>query len=324
MRQPWVICGLLILTLVAEPRRTDSQTTPQTYAATTQSTAPYRLSVAVDEVSLTFHASDAHGLPINDLKLDELHLRDNGKPPRRILAFQFLQDFPIRAGILMDTSQSMDETRSSDRAIAIQYAQQLLRQQTDQAFVINFGFVSNLAQPWTRDTVALTQGIRNLKFTAASASHTGGTALFDTIYRACLNQFGHIDNAASGNFILLFSDGEDNASHASLQLAVDTCQRSSTAIYAFHPKPKADFSPGPAILAELTSKSGGRVFYDDDTEAAIDNDLLAIESDLRNQYRLVYKPADLKHDGSFHRVDLNEPDRVARIIIRSGYYAPTH
>jgi hypothetical protein len=103
---------------------------------------PYSLSVFVDEVSLTFHAADAHGLSINDLKLDELSLLDNGKPPHRILAFQSLQDLPIRAGILVDTSQSMAQNLSSDRATSVKYAQQLFRQQTDQAFVMDFDFLS--------------------------------------------------------------------------------------------------------------------------------------------------------------------------------------
>jgi Ca-activated chloride channel family protein len=32
----------------------------------------------------------------------------------------------------------------------------------------------------------------------------------------------------------------------------------------------------------------------------------------------------LKHDGSFHRVELKAPERVDSIIVRSGYYAPAH
>jgi hypothetical protein len=83
-------------------------------------------------------------------------------------------------------------------------------------------------------------------------------------------------------------------------------------------------------LAELASKSGGRVFYDDDSDAAIYSDLQIIEANLRNQYRLVYTPAELKRDGSFqrdgsfHRVELEVPQRVGSIAIRAGYYAPRH
>lgn len=88
--------GLLIVALLAVPLGADAQTQD----GATQSNAPYRLSVSVNEVSLTFHAAGAHGLPIRDLRQDELHILDNGAPPRRIVSFQSMENFPIRAGIL--------------------------------------------------------------------------------------------------------------------------------------------------------------------------------------------------------------------------------
>ena len=319
MRQSSIVCSLVILTLSVHLRRAG----PQTNAAAVPSAPTYGLNVAVDEVSLTFHAADVHGLPINDLKLDELSLLDNGKPPRRILAFQLLQDFPIRAGILMDTSESMEDSLPSNGAIASKYVQSLLRQQTDQAFVMDFGKQWIVMQPWSSDARALTTGIR--KITGTGGSSMGGTAIFDAVFGACFYQFGKIDHAASGNFILLFSDGQDNASHISLKEAVDMCQHTHTAIYSFRTDAKSSFgSSGPTTLEELASETGGHVFHDNGSEAGIFSDLRAIEADLRNQYRLIYKPAELKRDGSFHRIELKASERVDSIMIRSGYYAPAH
>lgn len=316
MRAPWLVYSLFFLTLLTQPPVAGTQTN----IADPQSAARYRLGVSVDEVSLTFHAADAHGIPINDIQLDELSLLDNGKPPMKILAFEPLQDFPIRAGILLDTSESMEPYLGHNRAISIAYAQQLLRQQTDRAFVMKFNFLSEITQPWTSNATALTAGIHN--FAAHGESRIGGTAIFNAVYQACLNQFDKIDHAASGNFILLFSDGEDNASHAYLQQAVSICQRANTAVYAFRPEAKYSFSSGPRTLAELTSETGGRVFFSDDSDAAILNDLRIIEANVRSQYLVVYKPAELKHDSSFHRIELRGPDRVDSILVRSGYYAP--
>ena len=138
---------------------------------------------------------------------------------------------PIRAGILLDTSASMDEHRGGNRAIAIKYAQRLLRQQTDRAFVMGFGYLAEVPQPWTEQSRGTARRVSAELATVGQSD--GGTAIFTAIYQACLNQFGRIDHAASGNFILLFSDGEDNASHAYLDQAVDICQRTNTAIYAF-------------------------------------------------------------------------------------------
>jgi len=316
----WILRSLLMLALATFVRPSVAQANPED----AQKSPAFRLNVPVDEVSLTFHAADAHGLPINDLQLSELRLLDNGKPPRKVLDFRVQQDFPIRVGILMDTSESMEKTRAGDRAIAIKYVQRLLRQKTDQAFVVNFGVLSKMSQPWTNDPVALADGIRNRVLSTNGSGHFAGTAVFDAIYRACLGQFGHIDNAASGNFILLFSDGEDNASRAPLKLSVDTCQHSNTAVYVFRPRSTSSLATGPESLMELTTQTGGRIFLDADTDDEIDNDLRLIEANLRNQYRLIYKPAELKRDGSFHRIELKAPDRVDSINIRSGYYAPTH
>lgn len=315
----WAVSSLSAIALVCA-YNAEAQTIPPTSQHITQ----YRMNVAVDEVILTFHAADAHGLAVNDLRLDELTLLDNGKPPRRVVAFQLLPNAPLRAGILMDLSQSMQETRATDRAIAVRYAQHILRQQTDQAFVMNFDRLSQVAQAWTNNAAALTEGIRNHSGSALGIGRNDSTALFDAIYRACLNQFGHIDNTTSGNFILLFSDGDDNISQTPLKLAVDTCQHANTAIYAFQPKPKPGDAQGSATLAELTAETGGQAFRDDDSDAAIENDLRIIEADLRNQYRLIYNPPAFKHDGSFHRIELNEPERVDYLVIRSGYYAPTN
>lgn len=299
------------------------QANAQIDAAGDQNLTSYRLRVPVDEVSLSFHAADRHGLAVNDLKLEELKLLDNGRPPLKIAVFEPLLDASIRAGILMDTSESMREFIARNRAISIEYAQRLLRQQTDKAFVMDFGSLSKAIQPWTGDPIALAAGVRSVN--AGRENSLGGTAMFDTIYRACFSEFGRIDRGATGNFILLFSDGEDNASHMSLKEVVDACQRVNTAIYSFRAEPKGSlFSGGAATLAELASKTGGRVFHDNGSEAEIYDDLRIIEDDLRNQYRLVYKPAGLKHDGSFHRIELKAPERVDRIAIRTGYYAPAH
>lgn len=310
---------MLILMAYAPARFANSQIG----TANDQSMTSYRLRVPVDEVSLNFHATDGHGLAVNDLKLEELGLLDNGRPPAKVLVFQTLQNSAIRAGILMDTSESMQEFIDGNRAISIAYAQKLLRQQTDQAFVIDFGYLSKIVEPWTSDPVALTAGVRRVR--VARQNSLRGTAMFDTIYRACFFEFGKIDQAATGNFILLFSDGQDNASHTSLREVVDVCQRTHTAIYSFRAEPRPSFFTGGATtLAELAAETGGRVFHDNGSEAEIYDDLRTIEADLRNQYRLVYKPAALKHDGSFHKINLKAPERVDSITIRSGYYAPAH
>lgn len=319
MLRPWVDCCLLGCLFAASALTSPLIATAQASETSPDQTQTYRIHVAVNEVTLTFHAADEHGLPVTDLKINELNLLDDGKPPSRVLEFGPVQSSAVRGGILIDTSESVQQQVSGSRAISSRFAQRMLRQPADQGFVMAFGYTSRITQPWTSDATALTAGIRQV--VTGRENPLGGTALFDTLFRACFNLFGNVDHASGGNFILLFSDGNDNASHTSMPEVIDICQRANTAIYAFRAEPSASlFSGGPKTLAELAAQTGGRVFPDDDTEAATDDDLRTIEGDQRNQYRLIYSPAELKHDGQFHRIVLQLPTRVDSVSVRSGYY----
>ena len=281
----------------------------------------FRLELPVDEVVLTFHAADRQGLPVTDLKQSEVRLLDNGIAPRRIVAFDQFADRPLHVGILLDTSESMRRYLVVSKAVAGRFVSRDFRPRADQGFVMDFGYASEIAQPPTTDPALLARGIAGAPLGNMNA--LGGTALFAAIFRACYYEFGNSDPTAMGNVILLFSDGEDTAGQTTMTEAVKACQRSNTIIYAFRPRPGHRFSTGPKALAELTQKTGGRVFLSDDTGDEIESDLKTVESETRNQYRLVYSPAGLLHDGSFHRIELKLPDRVTEFKVRTGYYAPT-
>jgi hypothetical protein len=100
------------------------------------------------------------------------------------------------------------------------------------------------------------------------------------------------------------------------------CQHTSTAIYAFRSEEQNGDAGGLQTIDRLASLTGGHVFPADDFPQEIEEDLKVIQANLRNQYRLVYNPANLKRDGAFHQIVLLTPDRVASVQTRSGYYAP--
>lgn len=280
----------------------------------------FRLKLPVDEVVLTFHAEDADGMPVNDLQLGEIRLLDNGAAPRRIVAFDRLADRPIHAGILLDTSDSMRRALPVSKAIAKRFVNAHIKPRDD-SFVMDFSYGSEIAQPRTADPALMANGISAAP--EGNMKGLGGTALYAAIFRACYYEFGQTEPAAGGNVLLLLSDGEDTAGHASMEEAIAACQRSNTTIYAFRPRSGQGFSTGPRNLAELTAKTGGRVFVTDGSQDEIDAGLKTIESEVRNQYRIVYAPAGLKRDGSFHRIELQLPDRAQRVAVRPGYYAPS-
>jgi VWFA-related protein len=290
---------------------------PQAPKAPATDAGVYTLNVAVDEVSLTFHAADFHNVPIDDLELEDLRVLDNGKPPRQIVSFEMHKNLPVHFGVLMDTSRSVLGDLRRNQAIANEYVTQLLRKQTDRAFIMRFDSESKVIQDWTSEIDTLTTSLN--KVANGHASRLGGTALFDSIYKTCRDQFGTADTLA-GNVILLFTDGIDNASHARLADDIDICQKANTAIYIFSVDSKSIFSNGQKTLNELAKQTGGVMFFDQ-TRETIWNDLRIIDANLRSQYRLVYKPQHFKRDGSFHRIKLDSPTHGGVITTRSGYYA---
>ena len=293
----------------------------QTNSDSDQPQTSYTIRLSVDEVVLTFHATDAQGLPIDDLKASEVRVVDNGAPPRRVISFESLVDRQIRAAVLLDTSESMQQALPTSKLVAEHFAEHIFRQKSDQAMVLDFGYTSEFVQPWTADQATLSRSIQNVRL--GRMNPLPGTAILDTVFRACSYGFNQIDSSATGNFILLLSDGEDNAGHMPLEEALRACQRSNTVIYAFLLPSNPDHpSTGPKTLRDLATQTGGRVFPADDAPDAISMDLKIIESEIRNQYRLVYKPANLLHNGAFRAIELQLPDRVNKVEVRSGYFAP--
>lgn len=280
--------------------------------------APYTLRIPVNEIALTFHAAAHNGAPLTHLTRQDLSLTDNGHRQTQIVFLQNYDDLPIRAGFLFDTSASMLEDLPFNRAIIHAYAAQLLRKGYDRAFVEQFDTKTFIRQDWTDSDAAIASG-------AALVGNMPDrddplTAIFDSLYTTCRDRWQQDPDTPTGNFILLFTDGIDDASHAYLSEAVDMCQRTRTAIYAMVRGRRGQFSDGYRTLQDLTQQTGGRLFFNPHGAQILD-DLRIMESEQRNQYRMVYKPTGFKADGSFHRIRLQCSSPGAHITVRSGYYA---
>ncbi|HMG85245.1 MAG TPA: VWA domain-containing protein [Terracidiphilus sp.] len=290
--------------------------------ASQQDQPTYTLKLPVDEVSLTLQALDYDGQAVDDLKIEDLKVLDNGVRARRIVALDSFKDAPVHVGIMIDSSESMGSSRERSQRAAIAVARSLIRQPADRGFAMDFAVLSPIAKEWTSDVKELEAAIRNHRVASDAGGSLRGTALFDALYRACLNEFGHDESPMSRNVIVMFSDGVDNASRGDLKLAVDECQKTNTAIYAFRFDVPEAASTGPAALAEVATKTGGRVFHGDDGDTQIADDVRMIETDLGARYRLIFKPPEVRHDGAFHRVEIDAPSRPVTIRLQTGYYAP--
>jgi VWFA-related protein len=281
---------------------------------------PYTLKTHTTEVALTFRAEDEQGRTLTDLAQSDIKLRDNGHTPDKITLFSHHEHLPLHLALLFDISPSM-QSLVPPREVANRVAKTAIHDARDQAEVILFDFDTLVEQPWTSEPTLLIAAAA--KATAEGRSRLGGTALWDSLYKTCRD---NIPAQTPGeetfsSAIILFTDGADNRSHAILQDAVDECQRKQTAIYAFLPDDRTRFDVGQKSLRSLADLTGGRVFYQQLTAANITPSILRLNTDLRDRYTLVYRPADRRRDGRFHTVTIDAPKRTAFFLTRSGYYA---
>lgn len=277
----------------------------------------YTVRIPVDEIGLTFHAADAMGMPLTHLVKSDVRIWDDGKPQSDIVMLESLEDLPIRVGFLFDTSASMMDDLATNRSIIRMYASRLMRRGVDRAFVMQFDSETLIRQNWTDSDDRIAAGAAAVRM---RSDHLPITSIFDSLYTACRDQWSGDRGEVTGNFILLFSDGLDDHSHAYLSEAVDMCQRTRTAIYVISNSRKSPFSAGQRTLEELVSETGGRIFFNPQG-GHIWEDLRLIEAEQRNQYRLVYKPSEFKANGEFHRTKARCSVKGAKIFARSGYYA---
>jgi len=292
-------------------------------AQVTQSTPKdpaYTFHIPADEISLRFHASDGNGKPMTQLTVADLKLSDNGKVQTHIVTLQSLEDLPIRAGFLFDISASVLKDMDFYQSVIQIYASRLLRRGVDQGFVMQFDTDTHVTQNWTGLDSAIATGAGAIG--PRPDRYAPLTAIFDSLYTTCRDQWTQ-QAEPTGNFILMFTDGEDDASHAYLSEAVDMCQRRHVAIYVIDRSRSSRGSDSYKTLNDLARQTGGRVFIHP-READLWPDLQMMEAEQRNQYLLVYKPSELKADGSFHGIRLQSVVPGAHIAARSGYYAFAH
>lgn len=270
----------------------------------------------VNEVDLIFTVIDKHGNFIKNLQQSDFALLDDRKPPQQVRQFSQQTNLPLRIGLIIDASSSIRLRFKFEQDAASDFISQVLRPQTDKAFVSGFEQKTHLLHDFTNDSDALGTAIHKLQ-------PAGGTALFDAIYTACRDQLLPVRaEGALRKAIVVISDGDDNMSRVYQEDAVKMCQRAETIVYAISTNTGPDRDRGDDILQSMALATGGRAFYPKRIED-MPNDFHSIEEELRSQYSLVYVPTDFQADGSFRPIYLTTNDRRYQVRTRKGYFTPS-
>jgi Ca-activated chloride channel homolog len=345
---------ILVLALVATlllPARLSAQQPPPP-AAPAQSTTPPAptpdalqappagqnptvIQSRVNLVDILFTVLNRRNRLVPDLEKGDFKIFDD-KAPQEIRYFSKQTDLPLRIGMLLDTSNSIRDRLKFEQDASTNFLFSVLRHNKDEAFVMTFDDEPQVIQKFTGDAGALRDEI--LKTRAG-----GGTAIYDAIYSACLNELSHPPRPPGDQpdvvrrVMILISDGEDNLSNHTRADAIEMAQRASVVIYTISTSTqwialsqtdpskaanrKNHLTPGDQILQDLAEETGGRAFFPYHVDD-LDQSFQDIGDELRNQYSIAYSPTNYLMDGRYHKIRIETPDHKGyQVRARRGYFA---
>jgi VWFA-related protein len=277
---------------------------------------PSRIVVDVTRVNLLFTVMDKKGRFVTNLTKDDFEIVEN-KKPQVIQEFSAETDLPLRLGILVDTSNSIRDRFKFEQEAAIEFLNQIIRPKFDQAFVLGFDTTPEVTQDFTDNTEALSKGVRMLR-------PGGGTAMYDAIYYACRDEIMAKDKGSieTRRAIILLSDGDDNQSRVSREEAVEMAQKAEVIIYTISTNSSGTKLKGDKVLEHFAEETGGRSFFPFKVQDVSDA-FMQIQDELRSQYAVSYKPADLQLNGKYHSIQILADNKKYKVRARKGYYAPS-
>ena len=158
----------------------------------------------------------------------------------------------------------------------------------------------------------------------------GSTALYD----ACSFALEKVVRGAhSRKAIILISDGNDSASKTAPSKLERLLKEKAVPLYAMNVQPPTEIEVSgfpEAPLEEWAKMSGGLAFRSKNIKDLVEG-LGVIAQELRNRYRLSFKPKTSPGDKKWHKIKVavtlpaGAPRSLTRVIARSqqGYYAGT-
>lgn len=276
----------------------------------------------VDEVAVFFTATK-HGDYVNDLQSSDIQLRDDNKAPDAILQFAPQAKLPMRLGLVIDTSGSVDQRFPFEKKAAIRFLQGMLTNPADLAFVMGFSNGHNVTQEFTSSQEQLAAGVEKL-------INGGGTSLFDAISYACQKLAAYPDRNRVARVLVVLTDGEDNSSKTSLRRAIQIAAAGGVTIYAISTKEvtgkNGDYgqptTTADHILQALADRTGGEALFPGQI-TLLGHRFDKLHDIIRNRYLIAYRPANFQPDGKYRQIAItaSKGGQSLSIRARKGYYA---
>jgi Ca-activated chloride channel family protein len=275
----------------------------------------YTLREDAFEVRLNATVLDGSGKSVQTLDKDAFHVYEDGVP-QTIASFRH-EDLPVSLGLLIDSSGSMYDKRVAVDKASVDFVK--LSNPADEEFLVDFSWEAFIDQDFTNNIDKLQQGLGYIK-------SSGGTAIYDALVASAdyLNK-----NAKHPKQVLLvITDGEDNASSATLEQTIRRIQDlDGPVIYCVgllfgDDTDKRESRHARRVLETLAEQTGGAAYF---PKSVKDVDAIAAEvaQDIRTQYTISYHSTKSPALGGYREVHVEAKSKTfGRLSVRTrtGYF----
>jgi VWFA-related protein len=261
---------------------------------------------------------DKKGAILSGLKKDDFTILEDGRA-QKISYFTAETNLPLTIGLLIDTSISQTKMLDAERAASFRFVDQVLRENKDHVFIMQFDLAVQTPQPLTSSRNELSKALTFVDTPTRNQLRSqigGGTLLYDAIVEASEDI---MKKQQGRKALIVLSDGGENGSDATLTQAIEAALRAETLIYSIFYS-DGSYGNSRGIMRDLAKNTGGG-YFEVSKKFPIDQVYAVIEEDLRNQYSLGFVTDRPTEVSQFRKLQL-AVDRPGMVVqSRDRYWA---
>jgi VWFA-related protein len=262
--------------------------------------------VKVTAIELPITVLDRGGNPVQDLAKENFTVFED-KVEQEISHFSLHQDLPVRMGMVIDTSGSMEDTLPTVQRVVMGFLRNLLRPR-DRAFIEIFSDRPDVLAGFTADFTTIENALLALYPDRA-------TALYDAVIMG-LFQFSGVSGRRA---MVVLTDGEDTASENSFDDALGYAQRMGVTIYTIGISIPSTKVQTRWQINKLASATGGKSFFVSE-KSGLDKIYAEIDRELRTQYLIAYTSNSDKPADELRKIKVEVDRKGLKVRTITGYY----
>jgi len=264
--------------------------------------APF-VDVGVVQVAAT--VSDREGRLVKGLRQEDFRIFEDGRP--QPVTHFIGSDAERELVVAVDMSGSMQPAMATCREAVKRFLASLRPIDRVTVLAFNDGIF----------TVARREVTPEARLRAVDRLRAWGSTSF---YDAVLRGLDLLEKHRGRRALVLFTDGEDMVSHATVDDVKRRIEVSATPVYVVAQGKGMREPTLKQVLDRVAGVSGGRAFYTDSIEQ-LDGVFSEIGEDLASQYLLAYSPEESVKDGGWRTIRVEVAGTKHAVRARQGYRA---